>query len=295
LSRIAYCNGRWLPIASPALPVEDRGTQFADAVYEVIKAIDGRPCDLDRHLDRLGRSLAAIRLSWPMSRRALTLVIHEALRRNALREAAMYLQVGRGFAPRQHLFPAGSRPSLVLTVRRAPFPGRHELEAGVRVVSAPDERWARCDIKSVGLLPNLLARQQAAERGCREAWLVDAEGLVTEGTSSNAYIVDRDGRLVTRPLGPAILGGVTRSVLLELARSDGIEIVERPFSLDEAMTAREALLSSTTSLLLSVIEIDGRPIGNGSPGLIAQRLLDLYARHAGLPRRFQAGPPAPRA
>lgn len=288
MSRIAYCNGRWLPIGAPAVPVEDRGLQFADAVYEVVKAVDGRPCDLDRHLDRLDRSLHRLRMAWPMPRRALTAVIMAGLARSALRDVAIYLQVGRGVAPRSHPFPAHARPGLIATFRRAHFPGRRELELGVKVISLPDERWARCDIKSVGLLPNVLARQRAAEAGCREAWLVDDAGFVTEGGGSNAYIVDRDGRLVTRPLGPSILPGVTRSVLLELARQDGLEVSERPFSLEEAREAREALLSSTTSLLLPVVEIDGRPVGNGHPGSVSRRLFQLYAAHCGLSSRYAA-------
>ncbi len=295
MSRIAYCNGRWLPIGAPAVPVEDRGLQFADAVYEVVKAVDGRPRDLDRHLDRLDRSLAQLRLAWPMSRRALTAVIEAGLARSALRDVAIYLQVGRGVAPRSHPFPPRARPGLIVTFRRAHFPGRRELEQGVKVISLPDERWAHCDIKSVGLLPNVLARQRAAEAGCREAWLVDAEGLVTEGGGSNAYIVDRQGKLVTRPLGPSILPGVTRSVLLELARQDGIEVGERPFSLEEALEAREALLSSTTSLLLPVVGIDGRPVGNGHPGSVGRRLFELYAAHCGLSSRYGGPWPSTRA
>ncbi len=286
MSRIAYCNGRWLPIGAPAVAVEDRGLQFADAVYEVIKAIGGRPCDLDRHLDRLGRSLAALRIAWPVSRGALGALIGEGLRRNTLRDAVIYLQAGRGAAPRAHPFPAKARPGLVLTFRRAVFPGRREVEEGVKVISAPDQRWARCDIKSVGLLPNVLARQRAAEASCREAWLVDADGMVTEGGGSNAYIVDGEGRLVTRPLGPDILPGVTRSVLLELARANGIAVCERSFSLGEALEAREALLSSTTSLVLPVTEIDGRPVGNGHPGEVGRSLLRLYAAHCGLGERY---------
>lgn len=285
MSRIAYCNGRWLPITAPALPVEDRGAQFADAVYEVIKAVDRRPRDLERHLDRLGQSLAAIGLTWPMSRAALTAVIQEAVRRSALRDATIYLQVGRGAAPRYHPFPRRTKPSLVVTIRRAAFPGKRELEQGVRVISLPDERWAHCDIKSVGLLPNVLARQRATEIGCREAWLVDPAGHVTEGSGSNAYIVDRDGRVVTRPLGSDILPGVARSNLLDLARAHGVEVQERPFTIAEAVEAREAFLTSTTSLVLPVVEIDGRPIGNGRPGEIARTLLGLYAAHCGLGAR----------
>ena len=230
-----------------------------------------------------------------MSRRALVAVVMEGLRRSALRDVAIYLQVGRGVAPRSHPFPIGAKPGLIATFRRASFPGRRELEQGVKVISLPDERWARCDIKSVGLLPNVLARQRAAEAGCREAWLVGEDGLVTEGGGSNAYIVDRRGRLVTRPLGPAILPGVTRSVLLGLARRDGIEVEERPFTLDEAMEAREALLSSTTSLLLPVVEIDGRPVGNGHPGSVGRRLFELYAAHCGLAARYGGSASPPRA
>jgi D-alanine transaminase len=290
MSRIAYHDGRWLPIATPALPVEDRSAQFADAVYEVVKALEGVPRDLDRHLDRLERSLAAIRLAPPTSRRALAGLVREALARNPLREAVVYLQVGRGVAPRQHLFPKGVRPSLTITVRRAVFPSRDEIERGVGVITLPDERWARCDIKSVSLLANVLAKQRAAEAGCREAWLVDAEGDITEGSGSNVWIVDRCGRLVTRELGPRILGGVTRSVLLELARGDGIETVERAFGVAEARAAPEALVSSTSTLLLPVTRIDGQPVGDGRPGPIGRRLLRLYAAHQRLPARLWPAP-----
>jgi D-alanine transaminase len=290
MSRIAYHAGRWRPITAPALPVEDRAAQLADAVYEVVKALDGRPLGLDRHLDRLERSLAAIRLAAPLSRPALEGLIREALRRNRLPEALVYIQIGRGAAPRQHVFPKGVRPSLTITVRRAVFPGRAEIEHGVGVISLPDERWLRCDIKSVGLLANVLARQRAAEAGCREAWLVDTDGLVTEGSASNAWIVDPRGRLITRELGPRILGGVTRGTLIELARGDGIEVVERAFGLDEAKAAAEALLSSTSSLLLPVTRIDGQSVGDGRPGPLHRRLLRLYAAHQGLPRRLWPPP-----
>jgi D-alanine transaminase len=283
MTRVAYANGRFRPLARACVSVEDRGLQFADGVYEVVKAVRGRPADLERHLDRLDRSLAALRIRPPMSRAALKVVIGEALRRNGLREAVVYLQVDRGRAPRNHLFPrAPVRPTLVLTVRRVTYPRPAEIEEGVGVVTLPDERWARCDVKSVGLLANVLAKQQAAEAGCREAWLYDRDGLVTEGSSSNAYIVDRDGRLVTRPLGPEILGGVTREVVLELARERGIEVVERPFGVEEARSAREAFLTSTTSLVLPVTSIDGRPVANGRPGSTTAALLAAYAERTGL-------------
>ena len=282
MARIAYINGRYAPLQSAAVAAEDRGYQFADGVYEVIKVLRGEPRHLDRHLDRLARSLAALEIAPPMTRRALASVLHETLRRNQLSNALLYLQVTRGSAPRNHLFPKRARPSLVITVRRPAFPGEREGEEGVGVITQPDLRWGRCDIKSISLLPNVLARQSAAAAGCREAWLVDREGIVTEGSASNAYIVDGAGRLITHPLNQRILGGVTRSVVLELARRDGMEVVEQPFSVDEAYAAREAALSSTSSWLLPVTSIDGRPVSNGMPGHVVRRLMALYAGHLGI-------------
>jgi D-alanine transaminase len=282
MARIAYVNGRYRPLQSANVAAEDRGYQFADGVYEVIKVLGGRACHLERHLDRLERSLAALDIAPPMTRRALESVLFETLRRNRLADALLYLQITRGAAPRNHLFPKQARPSLVVTVRRPVFPGEREREEGVGVVTRPDLRWGRCDIKSISLLPNVMARQSAAAAGCREAWLIDREGMVTEGSASNAYIVDASGRLITHPLNERILGGVTRSVILELARRDGIEVVERPFSLDEAHGAREAALSSTSSWLLPVTAIDARPVSNGMPGHIVRRLMALYGGHLGV-------------
>lgn len=279
MARIAYVNGRYRPLRTPAIAIEDRGFQFADGVYEVIKVLGGRPRDLERHLDRLERSLAALDITAPMARPALRAVLGETLRRNRLADALLYLQVTRGVAPRNHLFPRQARPSLVVTVRRAAWPGAGERERGVAVITAPDLRWGRCDIKSISLLPNVLARQDAARQGCREAWLVDREGVITEGSSSNAYIVDNTGRLITHPLGEGILGGITRSVVLEIARAHGIEVAERPFTVREAHDAREAALSSTSSWLLPVVTIDGEPVGGGRPGPLIRRLMALYAEH----------------
>jgi D-alanine transaminase len=279
MSRIAYANGRYRPISALAVPVEDRGLQFADGVYEVVKALRGQLCDLERHLDRLQRSLAALAIRMPTSRAVLAGIMREVLRRNGLRDAVVYVQVNRGIAPRNHLFPKAAHPSLIVTVRRAWFPRPLELAEGVAVVTLPDQRWKRCDIKSVSLLANVLARQGGAEAGCREVWLHDAAGHVTEGSSSNAYIVDRAGRLITHPLGPKILGGVTRSVVLELAQAMGVVVVERPFTLAEAADAREAFLTSTSSWVLPVTMIDGRTVANGMPGSITMRLLDAYREH----------------
>jgi D-alanine transaminase len=279
MARIAYVNGRYRPLAGEAIALEDRGYQFADGVYEVIKVLAGRPRDLERHLDRLQRSLAALEIAAPMSRAALTSVLFETLRRNRLRDALLYVQVTRGTAPRNHVYPKQARPSLVVTARKPGFPNARERAEGVGVITLPDLRWGRCDIKSISLLPNVMARQQAAAAGCREAWLVDQAGRVTEGSASNAYIVDQGGRLVTHPLSERILGGITRSVVLELARAEGIPVDERPFSVAEAQAAREAALSSTSSMLLPVTAIDERTVGNGHPGSVVRRLLELYDGH----------------
>ncbi len=279
MTRIAYVDGRYLPIDAPAIRLEDRGLQFADGVYEVIKCLGGRLCDLERHLNRLERSLAALAIPMPVSRRALRAIIAQTLRRNQLRDALVYLQVDRGVAPRNHLFAADTTPTLIVTVRRAHLPKPRELAEGVGVVTLPDQRWKRCDIKSVNLLANVLARQQAANAGCREVWLYDAEGCITEGAGSNAWLVDGDGHVITRPLGPEILGGVTREVVLELARSDGFSVVERPFTLSEARGAREAFLTSTSSLVLPVTAIDGHSVANGMPGSVTRRLMERYGDH----------------
>lgn len=283
MTRLAYVRGRFRPLPAAAVPVEDRGYQFSDGVYEVVKAVDGEPRDLDRHLARLRRSLEALRIPEPVRGRALPAIVREALRRHRLRFAIVYIQVSRGTAPRNHPFPAAARPSLVVTVRRAPFPTEAERREGVGVVTLPDQRWHRPDIKSISLLANVLAKQEAVEAGCREAWLVGGDGFVREGSSSNAWIVDRDGRLVTHPADGHILAGITRSVLLEIAREEGIEVVERPFTVEEAHAAREAFLTSTTSLVLPVTRIDGRPVANGRPGETTRRLAALYAAREALP------------
>lgn len=282
MTRLAYVDGRFVPIAARAVVIEDRGLQFAHGVYEVIKAVAGRLVDRDRHLDRLERSLAAARIPLPMGRAALALLLEEVLRRNRLADAAIYLQIDRGVAPRNHLWSEDLRPSIIVTARPARFPSAEEQARGVAVITLPDERWARCDIKSVSLLPNVLARQKAAEAGCREAWLVGRDGAVTEGSSSNAWIVDAEGVLRTHPTGPAILGGVTRDVVLELARAQGIPLAERAFTPVEALAAREAFLTSTTSLVLPITRIDGRAVGDGRPGPVTTTLARLYAAHCGL-------------
>ena len=217
MPRIAYVNGRYAPFGDALVHVEDRGYQFADGVYEVISLHAGRLVDEEPHLDRLDRSLGELQIDWPMGRRTLQLVLREVVRRNRLQDGLVYLQVSRGSAPRDHKFPAACEPSLVITVRRARPPNRRLAEEGATVITIPDIRWRRCDIKSVSLLPNVLAKQQAVEAGAYEAWLVDEDGWVTEGTSSNAWIVTAKGELITRDACRAILDGVTRRAVLRIA------------------------------------------------------------------------------
>ncbi len=279
MSRIAYVNGRYVPHRAAMVHIEDRGYQFADGVYEVIAVAGGNFVDAGPHLDRLERSLRELRIAAPMSRRALEMVMREVVRRNHVRDGIIYIQMTRGVAPRDHAFPAASRTQVVMTARRSrPQPAKL-VEEGVFVITLPDIRWQRCDIKSVSLLPNVLAKQQAKEAGAYEAWLVDRNGMVTEGSSTNAWIVTSDGKLVTRSLENAILAGITRAAVIDLAREAGLEIVERPFSVAEAKAAREAFLTSTTSYVTPVTRIDDQVIANGYPGNLTLALRERYQRY----------------
>jgi D-alanine transaminase len=282
MSRIAYVNGRYLPHREAKVSIEDRGYQFADGVYEVCEVRGGRLVDERRHMARLDRSLNELRIARPMSLAALGFVLRETVRRNRVHNGIVYVQVTRGVAPRDFPFPAeGTRPSLVVTAR-SQDPSRLERVAaeGIAVISMPDIRWGRVDIKSVALLPNVLAKQTARDQGGREAWLIDAQGHVTEGASSNAWIVSRDGVLITRQLGRDILPGITRSVVVNLIAAQGLKFEERPFTLEEAYAAREAFVTSASQIVLPVVTIDGRPVGNGAPGLIASALRRDYHLYA---------------
>jgi D-alanine transaminase len=280
MPRFAYVNGRYVPHAAARVHIEDRGYQFADGVYEVVPILDGRLIDEEPHLDRLDYSLAELRIPWPMPRPALQLVLRELIRRNGLKSGIVYLQVTRGVAPRDHKFPARARPSLVVTTRRQRPLAADMLTAGAAVVTRPDIRWRRCDIKSISLLPNVLSKQDAVEAGAYEAWLVDGDGYVTEGTSTNAWIVTQDGRLLTRDRSSAILSGITRLALLDLLRSEGIAFEERAFTVTEATAAAEAFLTSSSSFVLPVTRIDGAAIGDGKPGRLTMKLRDIFVRHA---------------
>jgi D-alanine transaminase len=280
--RIAYVNGRYCPYRDALVHVEDRGYQFSDGVYEVCEVRDGRLIDERRHVARLGRSLAALKMAQPMSEPALAAVLRETVARNQVRNGIVYLQVTRGVARRDHAFPsAQTTPAIVVTARRLDR-GKAEREAarGVPVVTVPDNRWGRVDIKSISLLPNILAKQAAREQGAREAWFVDRDGFVTEGASSNAWIVTLEGRLLTRPADHSILRGVARTVLLDVAKAHGLQVEERPFTVKEAYAAREAFMTAASQIVLPVIEIDGRLVGQGTPGPIATALRRDFHRHA---------------
>ncbi len=281
MPHVAYVNGRYLPADRAAVSIEDRGYQFADGVYEVCEVRAGCLIDERRHMARLDRSLNELRILRPMSAAALSLVLHEVVRRNRVRDGIVYLQVTRGVARRDFPFPPDALPTLVVIARNTDQARLARFAAkGVSVVTMPDIRWGRVDIKTVALLPNVLAKQSAVERGAREAWLVDEAGRVTEGASSNAWIVSREGVLITRPLGNDILPGITRSVVIEVVKAQGLIFEERPFTVEEAYAAREAFITSASQLVLPVTRIDGRPVGNGSPGLVATALRRDYHRHA---------------
>jgi D-alanine transaminase len=279
MSRIAYVAGQYLPHRGAAVHIEDRGFQFADGVYEVIAVVGGHLVDEAPHLARLHRSLAELRIAAPMPDSALKIVIRETVRRNGVDTGIVYLQVTRGVAPREHAFPKVATPTLVVTSRRTKPPDPRFGQDGVAVITIPDIRWQRCDIKSVALVANVLAKQQAREAGAYEAWQVDRDGRITEGTSTNAWIVTADGSVVTRAADTAILNGVTRLAVFDIIRLEGYRLVERPFTVGEAKAAREAFLTSTTADLLPVVRIDGTPVGEGRPGPLAVKLRAAYLAH----------------
>jgi len=285
MSRYAYVNGRYLPMRDAMVHIEDRGYQFGDGVYEVCEVRAGRLIEERRHLLRLARSLGELHIRAPMSPPAIGVVLREVIARNRIGYGVVYLQVTRGVARRDHAFPVPDvAPSLVVTARALNKMRNATLAAeGVAVVSAPDNRWGRVDIKTIGLLPNVLARQAAIEQGARDAWFVDQDGAVTESASANAWIVTAAGTVVTRPADHAILRGVTRTVLLDAIKTEGLAIEERAFMLQEAYAAREAFMTAATQIVMPVVRIDGHVIGDGRPGPVAvalRRVFHLYAEVA---------------
>ena len=282
MSRVAYVNGVYRPHGEAVIHVEDRGFQFADGVYEVWSVFDGKLADYDGHMTRLVRSLTELRIPVPMTKPALTRVLKETLRRNRVKNGIVYLQVTRGTARRDHPFPAEGTPPSVVVTAKSLDPAKSEANAkkGVAVVTQPDIRWGRCDIKTVGLLPNVLAKQAARERGAYECWMVDDMGLVTEGSSTNAWIIDENGKLRTRDTQANILRGCTRTTLMELIEQEGVELEERPFTVEEAKRAKEAFFTAAGAFVTPAVSIDGAKIGDGKPGPITTRLRTLYLERA---------------
>jgi D-alanine transaminase len=282
MSRIAYVNGRYRPHRDALIHVEDRGYQFADGVYEVCEVRGAHIVDERRHMARLTRSLGELRIGLPMPLAALSVVLHETVRRNRVRDGIVYLQVTRGVARRDHAFPApGTAPSVVVTARPLDAARAEKVAAdGIAVVTLQDNRWSRPDIKSVSLLPNILAKQAARDAGAREAWFVDAKGFVTEGASSNAWIVTRDGEVATRPIDNSILSGISRAVVLDAIAAQGLRLAERPFTVEEAKAAREAFVTAASQIVQPVVRIDGAVIGDGRPGPVATALRREFHRHA---------------
>ncbi len=274
MSRVAYVNGRYLPRRDATVHIEDRGYQFADGVYEVCEVKDGRMIDERRHIERLQRSLGELQIALPLSPSALGVVMRETIRRNRVRHGIIYVQITRGVARRDHAFPpSGTRPSIVMTARSLdPANNERLADEGIAVITVPDERWSRVDIKTIALLPNVLAKQAARAQGAREAWLVDRDGHVTEGSSSNAWIVTPDDKVVTRPADNGILRGITRSVLIDAIKALGLVLEERPFTVAEAYAAREAFVTAASQVVMPVVRIDDRPVGSGRPGLVATAL-----------------------
>ncbi|WP_298333288.1 D-amino-acid transaminase [Asticcacaulis sp.] len=282
MSRIAYVNGAYVRHADAAVHIEDRGYQFADAVYEVWSVFGGQLADLAGHLNRLERSLRELHIAMPMPRASLVVVLNEVIRRNRIGEGLVYLQVSRGVAPRDHFFPkAPVKPALVITAKPVDRQAAEsKARKGIRVVSAPDNRWGRCDIKTVGLLPNVLAKQVAREAGASDVIFVDAEGFVTEGGSANVYIVTTEGEVKTRSLRANILPGVTRISLLDILRAEGVDVSEGAFTLEEAKRAREAFLSAASTFVMPIVQIDDSLIGEGVPGELSLRLREAYIQRA---------------
>ncbi len=280
MSRIAYVDGQYLPHRSAGVHIEDRGYQFADGVYEVLAVVGGHLVDEMQHLARLARSLRELRIPPPMAEGALKIVMREVVRRNGVADGIVYLQITRGSAPRDHAFPKSAKPVLVVTSRHRKPPDPRLADNGIAVTIIPDIRWRRCDIKSVALVANVLGKESAKQAGAYEAWQVDDQGQVTEGTSTNAWIVTADDTVVTRQADSAILNGVTRLAVFDIIRREGYRLAERPFTVAEAKAAREAFVTSTAVELLPVVRIDGDTVGDGVPGPLSRTLRAFYLAHA---------------
>jgi D-alanine transaminase len=281
MSRIVFINGSFVPFEEAKIPIMDRGFLFADGIYEVSAVINGRLIDNEPHLARLDRSLKEIRISNPYSPADWTRLEEEIVARNRLEEGLVYMQVTRGAAEREYVFPKDATPTVVMFTQPKNMIASPLAETGAAVITVPDLRWKRRDIKSIGLLAQVLAKQAAAEAGVSEAWMVE-DGLITEGGSSTAFILTHERKVVTRPLSTAVLPGITRLSVMRLAKENGLTIEERAFSVDEALGAAEAFLTSASSLVMPVVSIDGKPVGDGKPGAMTRRLRRVYLDMAGV-------------
>ena len=281
MTEIAYVNGVFMPLAEAVVPIEDRGFQFADGIYEVIATYNGKPYAAEAHYKRLERSLAALRIPFDIHAYGLKEKVEEGLKRGHFADTLVYIQITRGVAPRDHPFPKGDvTPTVVMTFKAVKRPAKQLFEQGVDVISTPDLRWKRCDIKSISLLANILAKQEASAAGAYEALLLNDSGQVTEGSSTSAFCV-RDGVLYTSPVGPHILSSITREILLDLASDLGIEVCQKALLLDQYVQADEVFLAGTTTEAMAVVRIDGKQISDGRPGSVCRRLRNAFLETLG--------------
>ena len=279
MSRISYVNGSYIPHYAASVHIEDRGYQFSDGVYEVIAIHKSQPIDLEGHFTRLERSLRELEISWPVTPNALIIIIRQIIRRNRVRDGIIYLQISRGVAPRDHAFPDHCNSALVVTAKQLPPFKFSRSTEGINVITTPEIRWKRRDIKTVSLLGNCLAKEKARRAGCYEAWFVEDDGMITEGTTSNAWIVNDKNQLVTRNVSNTILNGITRLSIINLAKKNNIRFCERAFSLEEAQFAKEAFITSTTSFVKPVLKINEKSVGDGKIGSLTIKLLSFYNDH----------------
>ncbi|MER0239307.1 D-amino-acid transaminase [Fulvimarina sp. MAC8] len=281
MSRTVYVNGSYVPENEAKISVFDRGFLFADGVYEVTAVLSGKLVDFAGHMKRLRRSLSELALASPANDDELLAIHRELVSRNGIEEGLIYMQISRGVADRDFAFPPeGTEPSLVLFTQQKTLRETTVSKTGITVATVPDLRWRRCDIKTVQLLYPSLAKMEAKAKGADDAWMVDENGFVTEGTSNNAYIVKQDGTVITRHLSNDILHGITRASVVGLAEQEGCTVEVRPFSVDEAKAAQEAFITSASAFVMPVVSIDGQTIGAGTPGDFTRRLRERYIAHA---------------
>lgn len=282
MSRIAFVNGEFVPHSEAYVHIDDRGYQFADGVYEVCEIRNGQIIDFDGHMTRLQFSLSELKIAMPMAITALAVKMKQTIKRNYVHDGMIYLQVTRGVSPRNHAFPpAWVKPSIILTAKSVSRQSRLQAYSnGISVISVPENRWARPDIKSIGLLPNCMAKQEAKELGAFEAWFVDDDGMVVEGSSSNAWIINQDNEIITKNANGSILKGITRAAILRQIEAQNLTIVERAFSLREAILAKEAFISSATTIVMPVVKIDNHLVAGGKVGEMAKNLLKDFYQYA---------------